>query len=168
MKAQLQDKNSTINNLKKHISVLNEKSNLVKAKHDIDVIKSRNIELELYVARLRNENETLKRHHTDLRDSIKETGTKNLEHTTSLMVKNDKFKDQIQGKGFTTAAIRNEVSKLTRNSVNTKFAKPSILGKPVLQSSRNHSVVRQPNAVRYERTRFSKTRFAPKLMRNKF
>ena len=100
LKAQLQDKSSTIDNLQKHISVLNKKSNLVKAKHDIDVIKSRNVELELYVARLLKENETLKRHHIDLRDSIKETGTKTSEQTTSLRVKNDKFKSQIQEKGL--------------------------------------------------------------------
>lgn len=119
--------------------------------------------MELYVARLLKENETLKRHYIDLRDSIKETGTKTSEQTTSLMVKNNKFKSQIQEKGFTTAALKNEVGKLTRNSVNTKFAKPSILGKPVLQSSRNHSVVRQPNAIRSEHPKFSKTQFASQV-----
>ncbi|GKE62060.1 hypothetical protein Tco_1512427, partial [Tanacetum coccineum] len=36
----------------------------------------------------------------------------------------------------------------------TKFAKPSILGKPVIQLPRNHSVVRQPNAFKSERPTF--------------
>ncbi|GJV83205.1 hypothetical protein Tco_1523103 [Tanacetum coccineum] len=36
---------------------------------------------------------------------------------------------QIQKKGFAIAALKNELRKLTGNSVNTKFAKPSILGK---------------------------------------
>ncbi|GJS75137.1 hypothetical protein Tco_0725018 [Tanacetum coccineum] len=43
---------------------------------------------------------------------------------------------QIQKKGFAIAALKNELRKLTGNSVNTKFAKPSILGKPVLQPHR--------------------------------
>nr|GEV91094.1 hypothetical protein [Tanacetum cinerariifolium] len=49
-----------------------------------------------------------------------------------------------------------------RNSVNTKFAKPSILGKLVLQPLRNQSVVRQPTAYRSERPKFSKLRFPPR------
>ncbi|GJZ98182.1 hypothetical protein Tco_0670635 [Tanacetum coccineum] len=40
--------------------------------------------------------------------------------------------------------------------MDTKFAKASILGKPPLQPSRNHSVVRQPNAFKSERPRISK------------
>lgn len=79
------------------------------------------------------------------------------------MVKNDKFKAHSQEKGFTTTALRNEVRKLKGNSVNTNFAKPSILGKPVLHSSRNHFVVRQPNAVRPERPKFSRRRFASQV-----
>lgn len=160
LKAQLQDKSSTINNLKKHIYVLNKKSNLVKTKHDIDVIKSRNVELEMYVARLLKENETLKRHHIDLRDSIKEIRTKSVEQTTSLMVKIDDLKVQLQDKGFIITALKNELRKTIRNIVNTKFAKPSILGKPVSQLNRNQSVVRQPTAFRSERPIFSKTQFA--------
>ncbi|GJY08157.1 hypothetical protein Tco_0375211 [Tanacetum coccineum] len=39
------------------------------------------------------------------------------------------------------------------------FAKPSILGKPVLQPHRNQSVVRQPNAFKSERLRISKPWF---------
>ncbi|GKD74283.1 hypothetical protein Tco_1332565, partial [Tanacetum coccineum] len=52
---------------------------------------------------------------------------------------------------------------LTRNIVNTKFAKSSILGKPALQPRRNQSVVRQPTAFKSERPRFSKQRFASKV-----
>lgn len=47
--------------------------------------------------------------------------------------------------------------------MNTKFTKPSIMGKPVLQSNRNQSVVKQPNAFRSERPKFSKTRFASQV-----
>ncbi|GKA40714.1 hypothetical protein Tco_0733307 [Tanacetum coccineum] len=56
-----------------------------------------------------------------------------------------------------------ELRKLTGNSVNTKFAKPSILGKPVGQPLKNQSVVRQPNAFKSERPRISKPRFASQV-----
>ncbi|GJW38487.1 hypothetical protein Tco_0064332 [Tanacetum coccineum] len=109
--------------------VLNEKSNEAKVKHDIDVIETINIELEHKVATLLKENETLKRHYKELYDSIKTTRAKTIEHTTSLIAKNDEFKAQLQEKGFAIAALKNELRKLTGNSVNTKFAKSSILGK---------------------------------------
>ncbi|GJX67461.1 hypothetical protein Tco_0303188 [Tanacetum coccineum] len=57
------------------------------------------------------------------------------------------------GKGFC------ECRELKGNSVDTKFAKPSILGKHVLQPPRNQSVVRQPNAFKSERPNFLKPRF---------
>ncbi|GJU83750.1 hypothetical protein Tco_1286115 [Tanacetum coccineum] len=82
-------------------------------------------------------------------DSIKTTRAKNIEHTTSLIANNDKFKAQLQEKGFAIVALKNELRKLTRNSVNTKFAKSSILGKPALQPRRNKSVVRQPTAFNH-------------------
>ncbi|GJR75156.1 hypothetical protein Tco_0087521 [Tanacetum coccineum] len=53
--------------------------------------------------------------------------------------------------------------KLTGNSVNTKFAKSSILGKPALQPRRNQSVVRQPTAFMFERPRFSQQQFASQV-----
>ncbi|GJQ91714.1 hypothetical protein Tco_0002853 [Tanacetum coccineum] len=59
--------------------------------------------------------------------------------------------------------IKNELRKLTGNSVNTKFAKSSILGKPALQPRRNQSVVRQPTAFKSERPRISKQRFASQV-----
>ncbi|GJR05981.1 hypothetical protein Tco_0528965 [Tanacetum coccineum] len=142
---------------------LNVKSNEAKVKHDIDVIETINIELEHKVAKLLKENETLKRHYKEMFDSIKTTRAKNIEHTTSLIANNDKFKAQIQEKGFAVAALKNELRKLTRNSVNTKFAKPSILGKPVLQPHGNQFVVRQPTAFKSERPKISKERFASQV-----
>ncbi|GJZ22225.1 retrovirus-related pol polyprotein from transposon TNT 1-94 [Tanacetum coccineum] len=64
---------------------------------------------------------------------------------------------------FAIAALKNELRKLTGNSVNTKFAKPSILGKPVLQPHRNQSVVRQPTVFKSEQPRISKQRFASQV-----
>ncbi|GJU73471.1 hypothetical protein Tco_1264876 [Tanacetum coccineum] len=142
---------------------LNVKSNEAKVKHDIDVIETINIELEHKVAKLLKENETLKRHYKEMFDSIKTTRAKNIEHTTSLIANNDKFKAQLQEKGFAIAALKNELRKLTGNSVNTKFAKPSILGKPVGQPLKNQSVVRQPTAFKSERPRISKPRFASQV-----
>ncbi|GKD43356.1 hypothetical protein Tco_1268001, partial [Tanacetum coccineum] len=127
---------------------LNVKSNEAKVKNDIDAIETINIELEHKVAKLLKENETLKRHYKEMFDSIKTTRAKNIEHTTSLIANNDKFKVQLQEKGFAIVALKNELRKLTENSVNTKFAKPSILGKPVLQPHRNQFFVRQPTAFK--------------------
>ncbi|GKB44792.1 hypothetical protein Tco_0889734 [Tanacetum coccineum] len=143
--------------------VLNEKSNKAKVKHDIDVIETINIELEHKVAKLRIENKTLKRHYKELSDSIKTTRAKTIEHTTSLIAQNAEFKAQLQEKGFAITALKNELRKLTRNSVNTKFAKSSILGKPVLQSLRNQSVVRQPTTFKSKRPRISKPWFASQV-----
>ncbi|GJT26287.1 hypothetical protein Tco_0906562 [Tanacetum coccineum] len=98
LKAQLQAKNLTINNLKKQIKNVHEKSNEAKVKQTI------NIELEHKVAKLLKENETLKKHYKELYDSIKVTRTKTIEQTTSLIAINDEFKAQLQEKVFTITA----------------------------------------------------------------
>ncbi|GJR83379.1 hypothetical protein Tco_0154164 [Tanacetum coccineum] len=126
------------------------KSNEAKVKHDIDVIETINIELEHKMAKLLKENKTLKRHYKELFYSIKITRAKTIEHITSLIAQNVEFKAQLQERGFVIAALKNELRKLTGNSVNTKFAKSSILGKPVLQPHRNQSVVRQLTAFKSE------------------
>nr|GEV05828.1 hypothetical protein [Tanacetum cinerariifolium] len=72
-------------------------------------------------------------------------------------------KAQIQEKVFANVALKNELRKLKGNSVDTKFAKPSILGKPVLKLPRNQSVVRQQNAFKSERPNFLKPRFASQV-----
>ncbi|GJX31373.1 hypothetical protein Tco_0241228 [Tanacetum coccineum] len=127
------------------------------------VIETITIELEHKVAKLLKENKTLKRHYKELSDSIKTTRAKTIEHTTSLIARNAEFKAQLQERGFAIATLKNELRKLTRNSVNTKFAKSSILGKPVLQPRRNQSVVRQLTAFKSEQPRISKPRFTSQV-----
>ncbi|GKA97712.1 hypothetical protein Tco_0825606 [Tanacetum coccineum] len=116
---------------------------------------------------LHKEKEHLKQTYKDLFDSIKRTRVQTKDQNDSLMAqlnkKSNENADQIQKKGFAIAALKNELRKLTGNSVNTKFAKPSILGKPVLQPHRNQSVVRQPTAFKSERPKISKPRFASQV-----
>nr|GEU57560.1 uncharacterized mitochondrial protein AtMg00810-like [Tanacetum cinerariifolium] len=132
--------------------------NKAKIKKEIDVFKIMNIELEHSVAKLRKKNETLKKHYKDLYDSIKITRSKTIEQTTSLLANNADLKAHIQ-----IAALKNDLRKLKGNSVDTKFSKTSVLGKPVLQSLRNQYVVRQQNAFKYERPEMSKQRFASQV-----
>ncbi|GJX87369.1 hypothetical protein Tco_0339383 [Tanacetum coccineum] len=145
---------------RKHGQILNETSHKAKIKKEIDVLETMNIELEHSVANLRKENETLKKHYKDLYDSIKIMRSKTIELTTSLLANNADLKAQIQEKDFAIAAFKNDLRKLKGNSVDTKFAKTSVLGKPVLQSPRNQSVVCQPNAFKSERPQMSKQQFA--------
>ncbi|GJW17692.1 hypothetical protein Tco_0025128 [Tanacetum coccineum] len=158
LKAQLQAKTTLICNLKNQIKSVKDASNEAKVKHDIDVLKTINIELESSVAKLLAENEKLNKanehltqNYKDLYDSIKKTRIQTKDHNDSLIaqvnsktVENADLKAQIQEKVFANVALKNELRKLKGNSVDTKFAKPSILGKPVLQPPRNQSVVRQP------------------------
>ncbi|GJR06017.1 hypothetical protein Tco_0529001 [Tanacetum coccineum] len=122
---ELQLKNNFLNQGKSG-QILKEKSNKAKVKHDIYVIETINVELEHKVAKLLTENETLKKYYKELYDSIKTTRAKTIEQKTSLIAQNAEFKAQLQEKGFAIAALKNELRKLTENSVNTKFAKLSI------------------------------------------
>ncbi|GJY79743.1 hypothetical protein Tco_0485544 [Tanacetum coccineum] len=162
---------------RQHGQILNETSNKAKIKKEIEVLETINIELEHSVAKLlaeneklHKENEHLKQTYKDLYDSIKKTRVQTKDHNDSLIaqinsktVENADLKAQIQEKVFANVALKNELRKLKGNSVDTKFAKPSILGKPVLQPPRNQSVVRQPNAFKSERPKFSKPRFASQV-----
>ncbi|GKB42421.1 hypothetical protein Tco_0887363 [Tanacetum coccineum] len=67
------------------------------------------------------------------------------------------------GNGRCECNIEKRIKKVKRNSVDTKFAKPSILGKPVLQPHINQCVVRQSNAFQSEQQKFSKLRFASQV-----
>ncbi|GJT31339.1 hypothetical protein Tco_0911614 [Tanacetum coccineum] len=87
----------------------------------------------------------------------------NEREATSLIAKYIEFKAQLQKNGFAIAASKNEIRKLTGNSMNTKFEKPSIFGKPILQPLRNQSVVRQPTAFKSKQPRILKQRFASQV-----
>ncbi|GJU73610.1 hypothetical protein Tco_1265015 [Tanacetum coccineum] len=135
----------------KQSQFLKEKCNEAKVNNDIDEIETIKIELEHSVAKLLAENELLhkekehlKQTYKDLFDSIKTTRVQTKNQNDSLMAQLNKKSNenvdvlaQIQKKGFAIAALKNELRKLKGNIVNTKFAKPSILGKPVLQPHRN-------------------------------
>ena len=82
----------------------------------------------------------------------------------TLVKENELLKGQIQEKVFAHAALQNKLRRLTGQSVDTKFAKPSILGKPPSQTNRKQSVVRQPTAFKSERSKFSKPRFASQVV----
>ncbi|GJR79544.1 hypothetical protein Tco_0150329 [Tanacetum coccineum] len=92
--------------------------------------------------------------HTEQPQIINESKT--IEQTTSLITQNVDLKAQIQEKVFAIAALKNELRKSKGTSVDTKFAKPSVLGKPVLQPLRNQSVVRQLTAFKSEHPKISK------------
>ncbi|GJR28595.1 retrovirus-related pol polyprotein from transposon TNT 1-94 [Tanacetum coccineum] len=85
--------------------------------------------------------------------------SKTTEQTTSLLANNAELKAQIQEKVFAIAALKNDLRKLKGNSVDTKFDKTSVLGKPVLPSLRNQSVVRQPHAFKSAWAQMSKQRY---------
>ncbi|GKA44453.1 hypothetical protein Tco_0737177 [Tanacetum coccineum] len=124
-----------------HGQILNETSNKAKIEKEIDILETMNIELEHSVA--------------------------TLQQTTSLLDNNAELKAQIQEKVFAIATLKNDLRKLKGNSVDTKFDKTSVLGKPVLPSLRNQLVVRQPNAFKSERAQMSKQRFASQVDVNK-
>ncbi|GJX42401.1 hypothetical protein Tco_0257391 [Tanacetum coccineum] len=106
-----------------HGQILNETSNQANIKREINVLKTRNIDLESSVARLlaeneklNKENEHLKQTYKDLSDSIKKTSVQTKDHADSLIVQlncksveNDDLKAQIQ---FANAALKNELRKL--------------------------------------------------------
>nr|GFB18819.1 hypothetical protein [Tanacetum cinerariifolium] len=89
--------------------------------------------------------------------------SKSTKQTTSLLANNDDLKAQIQEKVFAIAALKNDLRKLKRNCVDTKFAKTSVLGKPVLQPLINQSFVRHPNVFKSKRPQMSKQRFASQV-----
>ncbi|GJR64744.1 hypothetical protein Tco_0010809 [Tanacetum coccineum] len=127
-----------------HGQILDETSNKAKFKKEIEILETINIELEHNVAKLfvenvklHKENEHLKQTYKDLYDSIKKIRVQTKDYNASLIaqinsktVENADLKAQIQEKVFTNVALKNELRKLKGNSLDSKFAKPSILGKP--------------------------------------
>ncbi|GKB20466.1 hypothetical protein Tco_0854389 [Tanacetum coccineum] len=127
-------------------------------------LESENILLKKTVAQFRQHGQILKQTSNKAKIEkeidVLETMNIELEHSVATL-------PQIQEKVFAIAALKNDLRKLKGNSVDTKFDKTSVLGKPVLQSLRNQSVVRQPNAFKSARAQMSKQRFASQVDVNK-
>ncbi|GKD33683.1 hypothetical protein Tco_1249192 [Tanacetum coccineum] len=145
---ELKYQNEVLKN-RQHGQILNETSNEANIKREINVLETRNIDLECSVARLLAENENVQT--KDHADSL-------IVQLNCKSIENANLKAQIQEKVFANTALKNELRKIKGNCVDTKLAKSSTLRKPVLQPHRSQSVVRQPTSFKSERPRFSKPR----------
>ncbi|GJV93092.1 hypothetical protein Tco_1540905 [Tanacetum coccineum] len=96
-------------------------------------LESENVCLKKTVAQFQKDFSRMEAHCVNLELKYQNQVLKEGQQGQFLNVKSNEAKE----KGFAVAALKNELRKLTGNSVNTKFAKPSILGKPVLQPHRN-------------------------------
>ncbi|GKF40274.1 hypothetical protein Tco_0120335, partial [Tanacetum coccineum] len=126
LKAQLQDKDTTICKLKEIIKSLREKSKEENVNHDRCENGTINAELEISVAKLLSENEHLckeinhvKQVFKDQFDSIKKTRVRTKEQSDSLIDKlnlksaeNEDLKAQIQEKAFVITSLKNDLQKL--------------------------------------------------------
>ncbi|GJR78636.1 retrovirus-related pol polyprotein from transposon TNT 1-94 [Tanacetum coccineum] len=96
----------------------------------------------------------------DLKGKCKDTpGVSNTLNPLSQKLENENVELEFQVVNYVSE--RKDTTKGT--SANTKFANQSILGKPVLQPIRNNFVMRQPNAFKSERPKFSNNRIPQKV-----
>ncbi|GKE11188.1 hypothetical protein Tco_1414739, partial [Tanacetum coccineum] len=109
LKAQLQAKNTIICKLKEHIKSMRENDKEEKVKHEMDEIKTINIELEHSVAKLLYENERLnkeiehlKKIYKDQFDSIKKIHALSKEHCDSLIA-------QLNSKSMENADLKGQI-----------------------------------------------------------
>ncbi|GJX52779.1 hypothetical protein Tco_0281148 [Tanacetum coccineum] len=98
-----------------------------------------------------------------IRRDVLSSRSENDTHTDDADINSVNDNNMNEEKVFTNAALKNELRKIKGTSVDTKLTKSSTLGKPVLQPHRNQLVVRQPNAFKSERPRFSKPTFASQV-----
>ncbi|GJX25107.1 retrovirus-related pol polyprotein from transposon TNT 1-94 [Tanacetum coccineum] len=126
LKAQLQDKDSTICKLKNIIKSMREKSKEENVKYDYGEIETKNVELENSVAKLILENKHLcneinhvKQVFKEQFDSIKKTRVHTKEQSASLIDKvnlksaeNEDFKAQIQDEVFVITSLKNDLRKV--------------------------------------------------------
>ncbi|GJR36366.1 hypothetical protein Tco_1212050 [Tanacetum coccineum] len=126
LKAQLEDKDSTICKLKDMIKSMREKSKDENVKYDYCEIVTKNVELGNSVAKLTSENERLcneinhmKQVFKEQFDSIKKTWVHTKEQSDSIIdnlnlksAENEYFKAQIQNKVFVITSLKNNLQKL--------------------------------------------------------
>ncbi|GKA08467.1 hypothetical protein Tco_0687798, partial [Tanacetum coccineum] len=125
-----------------HIQALYEKIK----RFNEDFISTRSAQDERFIKRMNEKGAGLSKSEVIKEDTKGEVNIEDKEEESTRKagktVENADLKAQIQEKVFANVALKNELRKLKGNSVDTKFSKPSILGKPVLQPPRNQSVVR--------------------------
>ncbi|GJR86952.1 retrovirus-related pol polyprotein from transposon TNT 1-94 [Tanacetum coccineum] len=121
-------------------------------------LENENVELGFQVQNYEKENAHLKTAYKNLFDSSNVTRAQtklvidSLQNKLHVMIyENAKIRAQL----FDKVSEQKDTTKGT--SINTKFANQSTVRKQFLQSLRNKSVVRQPNAFQSERPTFSKT-----------
>ncbi|GJZ53342.1 hypothetical protein Tco_0608227 [Tanacetum coccineum] len=126
LKAQLQDKDTTICKLKDIIKSMREKSKEENVNYDYCELETKNVELENSVAKLLSENEHLCKEINHVKqvfkvqfDSIKKTRVRTKEHSDSLIDKlnlksaeNEDLKAQIQDKVFVITSLKNDLRKV--------------------------------------------------------
>ncbi|GJT01721.1 retrovirus-related pol polyprotein from transposon TNT 1-94 [Tanacetum coccineum] len=126
LKAQLQDKDTTICKLKDIIKSMREKSKDDNVNNDLCELETKNVELENSVAKLLYDNERLcneinhvKQVFKDQFDSIKQTRVRHKEQSDSLIdqlnlksMENEDLKAQIQDKVFVITSLKNDLRKL--------------------------------------------------------
>ncbi|GJX28730.1 reverse transcriptase domain-containing protein [Tanacetum coccineum] len=79
----------------------------------------------------------------------------------------NELKAQLQDKNIAISELKKLIENMKGKSVDTNFGKPSILGKPPLQTMINQPVVRQSTAFKSERSSFSKPWFASQVVEKK-
>ncbi|GJR08962.1 retrovirus-related pol polyprotein from transposon TNT 1-94 [Tanacetum coccineum] len=123
LKAQLQDKDTTICKLKEIIKSMRKKSKEENVNYDYCELETKNVELENSVAKLLSENERLcneinhvKQVFKEQIDSIKKTRVRTKEHSDSLVdtlnLKSENLKAQIQDKVFVITSLKNDLRKV--------------------------------------------------------
>ncbi|GJT56552.1 hypothetical protein Tco_0991606 [Tanacetum coccineum] len=126
LKAQLQDKDSTICKFKDIIKSMREKSKEENVNYSYCEIETKNVELENSLAKLLSENERLcneinhvKQVFKQQSDSIKKIHVRTKEHSDSLIdklnlksAKNKDLKAQIQDKVFVITSMKNDLRKV--------------------------------------------------------
>ncbi|GKC52034.1 hypothetical protein Tco_1074779 [Tanacetum coccineum] len=148
LKAQSQEKDTVIKELKERIKSLCGNMNEDKVKKDIKEIETINIELDHRVSKLIAENEHLKQTYKQLYDSIKSTRVRSKEQCDALVnqvnqksVKISDLNVSLQEKVLVITALKNELRKLKGKSV---VACRESVNKPKVIAPEVHKVDLEP------------------------
>ncbi|GJY56605.1 hypothetical protein Tco_0455720 [Tanacetum coccineum] len=112
LKAQLQDKDTTICKLKEITKSLREKSKEENVNYDYCEIETKNVELENSVAKLLLENERLCKEINHVKQVFKEHSDSLIDKLNLKSAKNKDLKAQIQDKVFVITSLKKDLRKL--------------------------------------------------------